>query len=140
MNSLQATLIKQSLGVGKRSHHTNLLQALNIPPAYSVTKQRTVSLCHRVLKTASPFRNLLFLQISKFMLHGTLPPDSLISRVVSYGVSLVCSGGCPRLEASCAADSPNGVVDSLRILIYSTNYFKPWSAEHILTGLLTRTF
>jgi hypothetical protein len=36
--------------------------------------------------------------------------------------------------------SDDGVIDSLRFLLFSENYCKPWSAEFVLTALLTACF
>ena len=43
-------------------------------------------------------------------------------------------------KVNTAKDSENGIVDSLRYLIHSENYVKPWSVEHLMVRLLTKAF
>ncbi len=37
-------------------------------------------------------------------------------------------------------ETANGIVDSLRTLLYEDNYLKPWSNEYLLVKLLTKSF
>ena len=44
LESLQGTLIKSSVGIGKRSHSTSLIDAMVVPRVKDILKQKTVSL------------------------------------------------------------------------------------------------
>jgi len=74
-----------------------------------------------------------------FILTGNTIKGTIIDRIVNVGL-------CP---IKCAFDNtfslqlnkqPDGVVDSLKQLLYHDNFIKPWSDQHILTVLLTKAF
>ena len=142
MESMQGTLVKNFLGIGKRSHHSQLLRALHIPSVEEVIKNNTLSLFHRIIKVQSPLRGIILTLMSKYITSGTLYDGSIVSRITKYGHSLVKTALLPPKSQPFDRSEVgvDGLVDSLQLLIYSDNYFKPWSAEHILTALLTRAF
>ena len=73
-----------------------------------------------------------------YALSGHIVPGTLLSRVVSMGLSpTVCIFRSYRKPKS---DDDDGIVDSLRALIRHENFLKPYSEEHVLTSLLTRAF
>ena len=77
--------------------------------------------------------------ISRYIADGTLYHGSLISRLIEFGHSPVkCAYFYPPKLDVAYQPGTDGHVDTLQHLIFSDNYFKPWSAEHILTSLLTR--
>ena len=58
MGSLQGTLVKRYIGVPKRNHHTAILNALEIQPLQTVTRQQSMSLFSRICKVDSQIRHL----------------------------------------------------------------------------------
>ena len=141
LDSTQGALIKHFLGLGKRSHHSNLVRALNLPSVEEVLKRQTLSLYYRLFQVESPLRKIALSFLSDYICTGTVYPGTLISRVIESGHSPVkCAFFPPPKAHNVYLPGTDGHVDSLNNLIYSDSYFKPWSAEHILTGLLTRAF
>ena len=130
------------MGLGKRSHHSNLLCALRVPSIEDIIKQRTLSLYYRSFQVESPLRRILISQLSKYMVTGIRYTGTLVSRLIDYGLSpMEHSYFKPFWGKTCRYNvGSSGIVASLQQLVFSDNYFKPWSAEHILTALLTRSF
>jgi hypothetical protein len=54
INSTQGTIVKSVMGVSKRSHHTELLQALNIEKVDSVVTRNSLNFYNRLFKVDSP--------------------------------------------------------------------------------------
>ena len=67
---------------------------------------------------------------------GIRVPGSLVDRVIEFGASPLYLNH----NFSPPANEPNGVVDSLRAMLLSENYVKPWCCEYMLVKLLTRSF
>jgi hypothetical protein len=140
IESLQGSLMKQMLGLPKRSHHQKLLSALHISPVEPIINQRTLSLFHRIFNTNSPARSINALFLAKFIAHNELPAGSLIYRVHKLGHSLVKVALSDIKLNNFTTNSGDGIVDSLRVLLYHDNFCKPWSGEHLLAELLTKAF
>ena len=100
---------------------------------------RILSLYKRVFNVESPTKRLNIYFLARYMagdgcIHGTL-----ISRVCNLGISpleaLLKNAKNVNVDVGDA-----GLVDSLRFLIHSDNYDKPWSTDHTLVRLLTNAF
>ena len=89
LNTVQGKLIKQSLGLSKYSHNTQLLEAISITgkSVTDIVARNTVGLYHRKYKVVSPTRTINFYLMSLYLLNGTLVPGSLLERIVRYGYS-----------------------------------------------------
>ena len=74
MESYQGTAVKQFLGIGKRSHHSNLLEALYIPTVKSIVDRNVpvLSMYYRVFQTESPLKQIYCLQFGRYTLTGYL--------------------------------------------------------------------
>ena len=72
LESVQGSLIKQSLGLSKLSHNTALLKALNI---------------EKIEEVESPIRRLMQHLLSRFICYGKTVLGTLLDRVVSMGES-----------------------------------------------------
>ena len=144
LNSLQGTLIKQSMGIGKRSHHSYLLSALSIKPCADIVKERTLSLFNRIFKVESPVRRLCTHMLANYMHDGTFNKKTILGRVVASGASVLNAALCNETRGAYRINTPsaidNGIVDSIKTLIRHEHFIKPYSEEHILTRLLTRAF
>jgi hypothetical protein len=140
LNSLQGTLVKNSMGLGKRSLHSNLLSALHIKPCAEAIKDRTLSLFNRVFKVESPLRRLCTHMMANYVQTGTYNRKTLLGRVINFGESVLNLAFCHSRPGTTRVYTDNGTVDSLKVLIMHENFIKPYSEEHILTRLLTRAF
>ena len=154
LESAQGTLIKQVLGLSKRSHHSKLLKALNIQPISQVVGRDTLSLASRICSVQSPAKNLYIHDLSLFILSGARIPGTLVDRLLSYGFSPMAillyghggetvGGSTYKAAVRAEAGRPgpvaaDGGVDSLAALLSSPNYNRPGSIEHSLVQLLTR--
>ena len=138
LDSAQGKLIKQSLGLNKRSHNTQLLQAMNVKKARELNVKKCTSLFNRIGQVASPTPSLLLYFLSRFILYGEIIPGTLLSRVISQGQSPIkCLFSVPKM---CANIQTDGHIDSIRHLLHHENFIKPYSEEHLLVHLLTIAF
>jgi hypothetical protein len=92
-----------------------------------------------MFKTSTPLRDLCIYYLSKFIETGETVKGTIIDRIVKFDL---CPIECAFSKTiPCRFDGQqDGVVDSLKQLIYHDNCIKPWSNEHILTVLLTKAF
>jgi len=137
--STQAFNIKRCLGLSNRSHHSMLLTAAGVRPIQELIRTRTLSLYKRIFNVESPTRSLNMYFLARYIATGETIDGTLLSRIVCQGASplsvIYTSVNVPRAPAE-----NSGVIDSLRFLLHSENYIKPWSMEHHLVKLLTRPF
>ena len=140
LESLQGTLIKQALGLSKRSHHSNILEALNIPKLGETINEHVLSLYYRIYCVESPVRDLcrelLFMYVSKQL----LVKGTIIERVVRLGHSPLSVAFTKHVKNKYLDSEEDGVVSSLKFLLHHENYINIHSEEHLLTSLLTRAF
>ena len=80
LDSAQCKLIKQSLGLSKRSHNRELLRALKIKRVNDIVDRNVTSLFHRICNIPSPTRTLCMFYLSQYVLYGVLTPGSLLDR------------------------------------------------------------
>ena len=141
IESVQSSIIKRIVGFPKRSHHTALLQAVNIDDVMSTVTRNTLSLWWRLFQVDNPARKLQIKLMKEFYNGNGLIPGTILQRVVSAGFSPIKSLFTKQLNVNPEVNSPrDGVVDSLRYLICNENFIKPYSEEHVLATLLTRAF
>ena len=140
LDSTQGKLIKQSLGLSKRSHNSQVLQALGIKPISDIVSKNTKSLYYRICNTDSPSRSLLFHFLSQYILFGTLVQGSLLHTIVKQGISPIRSAFNSQKLYSNQHDDTDGHIESLKYLLQHENFMKPYSAEHYLVHLLTKAF
>ena len=142
LETLQGNLIKQSLGLSKRVHTSNLLVSLYINKISDIIKRNVVSLYNRILKIDSPIKDLTLLFLSNYICTGTLIPGTIVNNIVSLGLSptLCAFDGLKHKLPNLYKIEPCGHVDSLRALIFNENFMKPYSDEHTLVYLLTKSF
>ena len=140
MNSLQGALIKQSLGIPKRYHHTKILTALNIPRVECIANQRLLSLFYNIFKVNTPLRTLYSYFIAKYLVTGKFIRDTMVGRIINMGISPL-SAAFNKLTYTCSnSGSEDGVADSLQYMIMSEQFLKPYSDEHVIVKLLTKCF
>ena len=139
LNSAQGGIVKQMCGLGKRSHHTNLLRAMNLDNVSTVIGNYTKSVFKRVCSKSSPTKNLCYHLLSEYVENGIVIPGTIVDRVLKLGFSPI-----DVLFHNVRDRHDNvfndGVVDSLRMLLFSEHFIKPWSCEYMLVKLFTRAF
>ena len=140
ISSTQGTIIKNVMGISKRSHHTNLLQALGIDKADNIVIQNSINFYNRLFKVDSPLLGLQCKFLSHYLETGKLISGTLIHKIVNYGFAPLDIIARQDKFRKSSQREDNGIVHSLRHLIFNDNYIKPWSDEYFLTKLLTRAF
>jgi len=128
MESTQGNLIKQCLGLSHRARSTSLLQALCIPSIKDKIKQSIASLLRRAFTVHSPCKDFMSYFLSLYISRGQLIPGiSPTHCAFNHFKKPVFTKDC-------------GVIDSIRALVMHTNFIKPYSEQHVLTTLLTKSF
>ena len=140
LESAQGSIIKKCFGLGVRSHHSKLLQAMNIPAVKNMIKADTASLLHRVFRVESPYRKLCSFFLGRYISEGVTTPRTLIHRVTILGDSPVYIAFHKPTRGIPIGCTDDGVIDSLRYLVTHENYVKPWTIQHNLVRLLTSCF
>ena len=139
--SCQGTIIKQAMGLGKRRHHTNLLSALNIPSLEAVIKKNTLNFYKRIFKVESPLLELQSKLLSYYIKTGLTINGTLLHRIINYGYSPIeVMSKSEKIKVTNDLYDSNGIVHSLRFLIFNDNYIKPFSDEYMMVKLLTSSF
>ncbi|KAK2178240.1 hypothetical protein NP493_552g01050 [Ridgeia piscesae] len=137
LESVQGRLIKQSLGLSKRSHNTALLKVLNIEKIEDIVNRKVLSLYNIIFKVESPARRLMHHLLSRFIFYGKTVPGTLLDRVVSMGESSTKRAFNSQHVPKTSVTNNDGLVDSIRHLFFTDNFTKPYSHEHLLVHLLT---
>ena len=65
--------------------------------------------------------------------------DTLLSHLVNSGANPL-KMLCEKPSKDKVVNRADGVVDSLRYLLFQEIFIKPWSHEHLLTTFLTKAF
>ena len=138
MESIQGRLIKQCLGLSKRSHNSAVLKALNIDKVQNIVNRNVLNLYHRIFKIESPARSLMQFLLARYITHGTTVPGTLLDRVVSIGESpLKCVFRKCGHKEFILKDDIDGHVDSIRLHLHIRNFVDRNSEEHFILRLLT---
>ena len=137
LESAQGKLIKQSRGLSKLSHNTALLKALNIEKIEDIVYRNVLSLYNRIFKVESPARRLMQHVFSRVICYGETVPGTLSDRVVYMGGSPTKRGFNSQHVPETSVTNNDGLVDSIRRLLFTDNFAKPYSHEHLLVHLLT---
>ena len=123
------------MGLSKRVHTTELMASLNINKIYDIVKRNTVSLLKRIFKVQSPLKRLTIHMLSQFISKGTI-----VSNILSMGLSPVqCAFNDFKFHLPNSIHD-NGHIDSIRVMVFHENFIKPYSEEHTLVYLLTKSF
>ena len=96
-------------------------------------------LTNRIFKVESPARRLMQHLLSRFIYYGETVPGTLLDRVVSMGESPSKRAfNSQHVQVLYKYSTNNdGLVDSIRHLLFTDNFTKPYSHEHLLVNLLT---
>ena len=85
LESTQGNLLKQSLGLNKLSHSSNLLKALNVNKIEVVIKRITACLLKHTFNVPSPVQQLCRHFMSLYATKGILIPGTLVCKIVQSG-------------------------------------------------------
>ena len=138
MSVLQGNIIKQVLGLNRRSRSSPLFKALGIPNISDAIQNRQTDLLRRIFKIETSCSKFYRSLLSQFILTGNVCRKTLLGRVIASGISPidVIFGEIKGKRGPVAQD---GLVDSLRTLLLSTSY-NSGGAELALARLLLRSF
>ena len=140
LNSCQASCVKRMLGFQQRTHHSNLLTAVNIQKVESMITRNTETLWRKAFQIDSALRSICALSLSNFIINAKLIPGSIVERLVTAGRSpmkLLLDLSYMPVRSTYSA---NGIVDSLKYLIMKEQFLKPYSDEYVLATLLVKAF
>ena len=139
LDSLQGYCIKLCFNLGKRSHHSRLVQALGLKRASDQISHNSISLLHRIGQTDTRARDLVTFMLSDYIVHGRCVPGTLISRVLDAGVSP--TNVLFNRYVPITPQSEDGVIDSIRLIMSSDNFTKSFGTdEQTMLRLITRSF
>ena len=136
----QASTVKRLLGFPQRSHHSNILRALNLSKVQLRIEEATLSLWYRICQVDSPTRLVCAKLLSDFVLYDYTVPCTLIDRIIKMKLSPVKCLFRRVIPNVIEEAHHEGVVESLRFLILHEHFIKPYSSEHIIASFLTKTF
>ena len=135
------TLVKSVLGLPKRSHHSSVLSALNIPTVQNEVQYATVNLYQRIFREESPVRQLQARLLAKYVLTGKCVCGTILSNIIKYGLNPVTViYNTSFKNCKIMSSTADGMIDTLRYLLCHENFVKPWSEEYRLARLLTSAF
>ena len=139
LSKVQTNIIKNVMGLSKRSHHTHLLQALSIPSFDQYLDLSIRRLYNRLMVTDTPAGALQTRLLARYTTTGHVIKHTLLARLLSrlHDPYLLIHHPGPRCETSLGS---NGITDSLRYLVTHHNYIKPWSYEFLQVRLLLAAF
>ena len=136
LESAQGNLIKQSIGLRKLSHNTALLKTLHIEKIEDIVNRNVISLYSIIVKVECPAHRLMQHLLYRFICYGRTVHGTLLDRVVYMGESPSTRAfNYQHVPASSA--TYDGLVDSIRHLLFTNNCTKPYSHKHLLVHLLT---
>ena len=106
------------MGLSKRVHTTELMASLNINKIYDIVKRNGVSLLKRIFKVQSPLKRLTIHMLSQFISKGTIVPGTIVSNILSMGLSPVqCAFNDFKFHLPNSIHD-NGHIDSIRAMIF----------------------
>ena len=138
LRSTQGSLVKRSLGLGKHHHHSKLQEALHISDITKIHVRQVLSSFQNILKSNTPAKVLQLSLLAKYCSTGKTVPGTMVDRILKHGISPV-RAAMQKIKHSIPIRQ-DGVVDSLKQLIYEENYVYPGSYEYVLTSLLTKSY
>lgn len=140
METTQSNIIKQCIGLSRYCKSTDLLHAMNIKKICQQLDQNMLNLWNRIFCVTSPTSRLCSYLYSEYILHGSLAPGTLLSRIINNGYSpSICALKKVKITPTNLLCN-NGIVDSLRMVLNSKTFNKAHSEDHYLAGLLCKAF
>ena len=140
LESFQGRMLKSSLYLDKRAHHSDILIGLNIDKIEHVINQQRMNLLRRVFNAPESSYSILCSElISKYASGGVITPGTLVGNVVSLGYSPIKVAFADKKYILAKAPlAENGLRDSVRYVL--KQHVKPGNEAHLLLRHLTRAF
>ena len=139
LESTQGNLLKQCLGLSKQSRSSHLLQALGVCKIRELIKKNTASFFERLFRVNSPLQSLCNHFLSLYVAHGVVIKGTLVDILLNSGLSPIkCAFSKSGYVTPIVPES--GVVDSLKCMVMHEHFIKPYSEQHVLACLLTKSF
>lgn len=140
LDKAQAGFIKMFMGLPKTCRHSKLMQALNIRSIDVLQKRAIVSLFYRNVCVDSLALQITLFLIDLFLKYNIVIPGSLLERLLSHNEHpLHVIAKCGRVFNCNACGISDGLIDSIRFIVFNTNLF-PGSPEQSILFNLTRSF
>ena len=133
----QSNSVKQFMGLGKRSRHSSLLAALGLNGVKTTVNDNVLALYHKLFSVNSQLRDINIFFLARYMCTSQVVKGSLLHRVVLTGnrpINIIHR--CARTRKY----HTDGVVDSLKDMVFSDNFKNPSGIEFHLTKLLCSAF
>ena len=129
LESFQGTIIKNSVYLGKRCHHSALLEALDIPKIkYHISKQRTGPL-KGVWNVITPYTKLVIEILTLYIAKGIIVKGTLVGQLVECGISpLETIFNSDVIYEGPSHNMNPGLLDSIPYVINAA--FSPGDATH----------
>ena len=128
------------MGLSKRVHSTELLASLEVTRINDMINKNISAFYRRIFKVQSPLLDLTSHLLSLYMSRNVLIPGTIINDIVSLGISPINCAFNDQHLPHLPNTLNNGHIDSIRSMIFHENFIKPYSDEHTLVYLLTKSF
>ena len=104
------------MGINKRSHHSNILKALEVPSVDDVIKNNAVRLYRNIFKANTPARDLQSILLAHVILKRTTIKGPLLDRIVRAGadpLDLITASSPSTIPECNTVGDKDGLVDTL---------------------------
>ena len=131
LESFQGTIMKNSVYLGKRCHHSALLEALDIPKIkYHIFKQRT-GLLKCIWNVITPYTKLVIELLTLYIAKSIIVKAILVGQLMGNWISPLETFFNSDVIYEGPSDNINpGLVDSIRYVTKAA--FSPGDADHTL--------
>ena len=141
LESFQGKMIKSSLYLDKRSHHSNILHSLGVRTISDEINLQRANLLRRVFKApVSSYSKLCSELIAMYINRGTVLKDTLVGQVVNLGLCPIATGfSTSRIKLPSSNNATNeGLRDSIKYVL--SQHIRPGNNPHSLLRHLTQSF
>ncbi len=136
---LQGNLLKQVLGLSKKSRSSHLLMALGVSRIRDMILVKWCKLFNRIMHTESPCSRLYRILLAKYIRGGEYCKNTLLGQIIGAGQSpLITMTSGYRMNNQ--PTTPNGIVDSLRYLLNHPKFNIKLSQTHKMVESLVRAY
>ena len=108
-------------------------------PRSTIVSRNCCKLYHKIFHIDSPAKKFNIALLSRYITTGECTKGTLIEQVVRSGLNPLALIAQPGKQST-EPKEEDRVVYSLKVVVNSENYVKPWLTDHLLVFLLTRAF
>ena len=131
LQTTQSNLLKMIMGLSKRARSSNLIKAMGLKNIDELILINKCKLLHRIFLTPSVTRDFY-----TEVLNSNVKARTLVSDVMSYQIDPIQT----LIKVPKLASVDNGVVDSLKYMLFNDNYNIPGSIEKCIVNILVASF